>query len=91
MHGSPKETPMRRNTRRTRATPRLPKAKHVDVAREESNRAIAILNRRSAIIEEHALMLAALEHEQRIQLRRIADLQAEVDAIKRVVEKLAIV
>jgi hypothetical protein len=88
---SPEETPMRRNTRRTRTIPRLPKPRSADAMSDELNHVIAILNRRSAIIEEHALMLAALEHEQTIQLRRIADLQAEVDAIKRFVGKLAIV
>ena len=77
--------------RRAPKVPRIPKATHVDVTREEFNRVIDILNRRSAIIEEHSGMLVNLDHQQDVQFRRIADIQAELDLLKRLIQKLVAV
>jgi hypothetical protein len=54
---------------------RIPKGQRIDVTRAEFNRVIDILN-------ERGLMLNDLRHNQEIQFRRIADLQAQLDAIK---------
>ncbi len=53
----------------------------IDVTRTEFNRVIELLNARGT-------MLADLAHNQDIQFKRIAQLQADVDALRRVVTKL---
>ena len=58
-----------------RARP-IPLAKRIDVTRAEFNRVIAILNERGNIIND-------LRHNQEMQFRRLAQLQAEVDLIRR--------
>ena len=54
----------------------IPVAKRLDVSRAEFNRVIAILNDRGNIIND-------LRHNQDIQFRRLAQLQAELDLIRR--------
>jgi hypothetical protein len=58
----------------------IPVAKRVDVTRAEFNRVIAILNERGGIIND-------LRHNQEMQFRRLAQLQAELDLIRRAWEK----
>jgi hypothetical protein len=48
----------------------------MDVSRAEFNRVIEILNERGSIIND-------LRHNQEMQFRRLAQLQAEVDLIRR--------
>jgi hypothetical protein len=54
----------------------IPLAKRMDVTRAEFNRVIEILNERGGIIND-------LRHNQEMQFRRLAQLQAEVDLIRR--------
>ena len=54
----------------------IPLAKRMDVSRAEFNRVIAILNERGNIIND-------LRHNQDMQFRRLAQLQAELDLIRR--------
>jgi hypothetical protein len=62
--------------RRTRQVPRIPRTVRKSVSREEFNRVIDLLNERGEILND-------LRHNQDVQFRRIAQLQAELDAIKR--------
>jgi hypothetical protein len=69
---------MRKKTRRgkgRRLTP-LPKGHRVDVRRDEFNRLIDMLNARGEIVNQ-------LIRTQEIQFERIAQIQAELDLIKR--------
>jgi hypothetical protein len=54
----------------------IPLAKRMDVTRAEFNRVIEILNERGGIIND-------LRHNQEMQFRRLAQLQAELDLIRR--------
>jgi hypothetical protein len=58
-----------------RARP-IPLAKRIDVTRAEFNRVIAILNERGNILND-------LRHNQDMQFRRLAQLQAELDLLRR--------
>jgi hypothetical protein len=68
-------------SRRSRKVPRLPKARRVDVTREEFNHVVELINQRSEIIESHGKELD-------IQFRRIGQLQAALDEVKRILQKL---
>jgi hypothetical protein len=61
--------------RKTRVR-RIPKSRRMDVRREEFNRVIDRLN-------ERAELLDALRRNQEIQFQRIAQIQAEIDELKR--------
>jgi hypothetical protein len=63
-----------------RAKP-IPVSKRVDVTRAEFNRVIAILNERGVIIN-------GLRDNQEMQFKRIAQLQAELDLLRRAWEKM---
>lgn len=67
--------------KRPTSVPNLPKALRVDVRRDEFNRMIDLLNERGNIIN-------GLLKTQEIQFKRIAQLQADVDALTRQVERL---
>jgi hypothetical protein len=56
--------------------PKIPKASRAYVTRAEFNRVVQVLNERGEIIEE-------LVHSLDIQFKRIAQLQADFDLIKR--------
>jgi len=73
--------PTDRSKRRTRRARRIPKGQRVDVTRAEFNRVIDILNERGEILN-------ALSHNQDLQFKRIAQLQAEVDAMRRTLGRL---
>jgi hypothetical protein len=60
---------------------RIPKGRRVDVRRDEFDKLVDILNYRGELLN-------ALLREQRIQFERIAQLQAEMDRLKREVERL---
>jgi hypothetical protein len=63
--------------------PRVPRAKRTDVTREEFDRLLKLLNERSDFIDRNRRDLD-------IQFTRLADLQADVDEIKRLLKKLAL-
>ena len=77
--------------RRPTALRRVPKAprlrvsplKRTDVTRAEYNRIIEVLNERNEILN-------GLRHNSDIQFQRIAQIQADVDLIKRALEKLKV-
>jgi hypothetical protein len=71
--------PASRRTRRTK----LPRVRHsdIDVTRAEFNDVIRIL-------AERAERLDRIDHVLEVQFRRIADLQNEIDQIKRAWERL---
>ena len=77
--------------RRPTAPRRVPKAprlrvsplKRTDVTRAEYNRIIEILNERNEILN-------GLRHNSDVQFQRIAQIQADVDLIKRALEKLKV-
>jgi hypothetical protein len=59
-----------------RRLPRIPKARRIDVTREEFNLAIEMLNRRGEVVDQ-------MRRDLEIQFKRIAQLQVEVDRLKR--------
>jgi hypothetical protein len=62
--------------RRVRRAKRIPIGNRIDVTRAEFNRVIEILNERGVILND-------LRHNQEIQFKRIAQIQAELDEVKR--------
>jgi hypothetical protein len=62
--------------RRVRVAKRIPGAKRAAVTRAEFNRLIALLNERGLILDN-------LQKNQDIQFQRVAQLQAELDVVKR--------
>jgi hypothetical protein len=69
--------------RRPRPIPRIPKGRQLDVTRAEFNRVIEILNRRGEIIEEYGGLLEQIRRDLDVQFKRTAQLQAEVDGLKK--------
>src|SRR5215831_2197763 len=75
--------------------PRLRKAKKLprsllsrtDVTRGEYNRIIDLLNERTTVMNGFRDAITGLEHTSEIQFQRIAQLQAEVDALRRAIDK----
>lgn len=66
--------------RRVARAKRIPANKRAAVTRAEFNRAIAQLNERAEIMND-------LRHNQEMQFQRLAQLQAEVDLLRRAFEK----
>jgi hypothetical protein len=62
---------------RLRKLPRIPKGRRVDVRRDEFNNVIDLLNKRGELIDE-------MRRDLDVQFKRIADLQAQGDRIKKV-------
>jgi hypothetical protein len=63
-----------------RRVTRIPKGRRTDVRREELNELIDLLNKRGEILNQ-------LIQEQHIQFQRIAQIQVELDALKRALAK----
>ena len=59
-----------------RRLPRIPKARRTAVTREEFDRMIDLLNRRGELVDR-------MRQDLDVQFKRIAQLQQEVDAIKK--------
>jgi len=70
------DSTMPAKTRRRRTLPRIPKSRRFDVTREEFNHVIDLLNRRGQVVDE-------MRRELDVQFKRIAQLQQEIDGIKR--------
>ena len=85
--------PKRRSCHRSR---RIPKARalrpaalsRTDVARAEYNHIIAILNERNEILNALRDGVQGLEHVTDIQFKRMAQMQADLDEIKRAWQRL---
>jgi hypothetical protein len=75
--------PSGRLRRRKVRIPRIPKTRQPAVTRAELNRVIELLNQRGKMIEGHGELLAIVRHDLDLQFRRIAQIQAELDQIKR--------
>jgi hypothetical protein len=67
--------------RRVGRIKRIPVGSRIDVTRAEFNRVIALLNERGEILND-------LRHNQEVQFQRLAQVQAEVDLIRRALEKM---
>ncbi len=74
-----------------KSLPRIPKARRLsgsplsrkDVTRGEYNRIIDTLNERAVILNEFRNAINALQQASEVQFKRIAQLQADVDHLKR--------
>jgi hypothetical protein len=64
--------------------PRIPKARRMDVRREELDGLVDQLNNRGEVINQ-------LVREQHIQFQRIAQIQAELDLLKQALAKLSLI
>lgn len=74
------EPTKKQNRRRVGRAKRIPVSERIDVTRAEFNRAIAQLNERAEIMND-------LRHNQEMEFQRLAQLQAEVDLLRRAFEK----
>jgi hypothetical protein len=66
-----------------RPIPRIPKSRRFDVSRSEFNRVIDLLNKRGEILEEYRVSLDQMRRDLDIQFKRIAQLQLEIDQVKK--------
>lgn len=71
----------KKQPRRVQPVRRIPVASRIDVTRAEFNRVIALLKERGEILND-------LRHNQGVQFQRFAQMQAEVDLIRRALAKL---
>jgi len=72
--------------RRKRSIPRLrrvPKSRRIDVTRAEFDRVIDLLNERGRMVNEMAEQLDRNTRSIQVQFARFAQIQAELDRIKR--------
>jgi hypothetical protein len=67
---------MKPTRRRARKIRRIPKGRQTNVRRDEFNKVIDLLNKRGEILN-------AILRDQAIQFQRIAQIQADLDLIKR--------
>ena len=73
--------PIKRRPHRT--IPRIPKSRRIDVTRGEFNRVIDLLNQRGEILQEYRISLDQMRRDLDTQFKRIAQLQSELDRIKK--------
>ena len=73
--------PIKRRAHRT--IPRIPKSHRFDVTRGEFNHVIDLLNKRGEILQEYRISLDQMRRELDIQFKRIAQLQSELDRVKK--------
>jgi len=66
-----------------RSIPRIPKFRRFDVSRNEFNHVIDLLNKRGEILQEYRLSLDQMRRDLDIQFQRIAQLQVELDQVKK--------
>jgi hypothetical protein len=69
--------------RRHRSIPRIPKSRRFDVSRDEFNRVIDLLNKRGEILQEYRTSLDEMRRDLDVQFKRIAQLQFELDQVKK--------
>jgi hypothetical protein len=68
--------PSKRKPRPVKRANSVPVHRRVDVTRAEFNRIVELMN-------EHGVIVNDLRHTQDLQFKRIAQLQAELDALKK--------
>ena len=66
-----------------RPIPRISKSRRFDVSRGEFNHVIDLLNERGKILQEYRMSLDQMRRDLDIQFKRIAQLQLELDQIKK--------
>ena len=66
-----------------RPIPRIPKSGRFDVSRDEFNRVIDLLNKRGEILQGYGASLDEMRRELDVQFKRIAQLQVQIDEIKK--------
>jgi hypothetical protein len=66
-----------------RFIPRIPKSRRFDVSRDEFNHVIDLLNSRGEILQEYRESLDRMRRELDTQFKRIAQLQQELDQVKK--------
>ena len=74
----------RPSARARRRVPRIPKARRAAVRREELDELVDRLNQRGDVINQ-------VVRDQQIQFQRIAQIQAELDLLKKTLAKLSLV
>jgi hypothetical protein len=74
--------------KRLRKAPVIPKSRRMDVTRAEFDRAIDILNERGRIMNEILRQVESNAHHIAVQFTRISQIQAELDHLKRELERL---
>jgi hypothetical protein len=74
---------MAKRRKRIRRAPRIPKSRRVDVTRAEFDRVIDLLNERGRIINDIRNQLEANTKTIELQFTRFAQVQADLDLIKR--------
>ncbi len=67
---------MPRRRKGSRRLPRIPKSRRLDVTREEFDHVIDLLNQRGEVVDQ-------MRRELDVQFKRIAQLQLELDEIKK--------
>ncbi|HET9832500.1 MAG TPA: hypothetical protein VFP91_12345 [Vicinamibacterales bacterium] len=80
--------PARRSIPKARRVKRS-RMSRIDVTRAEYNEIIDVLNERNAILNALRQAVERLEQFDEIQLHRTGQIQAELDVVKRTLEKLA--
>jgi hypothetical protein len=66
-----------------RSIPRIPKSRRFDVSRTEFNHVIDLLNKRGEILQEYRESLDRMRRDLDIQFKRIAQMQLEIDQLKK--------
>jgi hypothetical protein len=82
----PKSRSSLRRIRKARRLAEVPLSR-TDVTRGEYNRIIDILNERAVILNEFRDAISELKRERDVQFKRIAQMQADLDAVKRAAQK----
>jgi len=85
----PKSPTSLRRIRKARRLPRSPLSRK-DVTRGEYNRIIDILNDRAVILNEFRDAIHELKQASDIQFKRIAQLQADLDTLRRTWERMRV-
>jgi hypothetical protein len=83
-------------SKRAKTLPRIPKARRLsgsllsrkDVTRGEYKRIIKTLNERAVILNEFRNAINTLQQASDVQFKRIAQIQAEIDHIKRALSRM---
>lgn len=79
---------MAKARRRLRKAPAIPKSRRMDVTRAEFDRLIDVLNERTGIINEIGKQVETNARNIDVQFTRIAQIQADLDQIKRMLSRL---
>src|SRR5689334_8144152 len=81
--------PMARKPARIRKVRPVPKSRRIDVTRAEFARVIDLLNERGAIINEIREHVERNTRDLEVQFTRLAQIQADLDLLKRMLAKLS--